>query len=196
MRVLLLLAVLLTTPMLDAQSPLTEGKAGSPIRVVVYEDLQCTDCAALRTMMDRTLVPKYADRVAFVHRDFPLAKHAWARPAAIAARFFAEIRPELGLQFRRKVMAAIPDITAASFNDWLSDFARANNLPPDAAVAALKDQRLADLVEKDYRDGVARGVAKTPTVFVDAKPFVERFTSDEVSQAIDEALRTNGAPQP
>ena len=40
--------------------------------------------AAFRRMLDEKLLPKYGDEVAFVHRDFPLAKHAWARQAAAA----------------------------------------------------------------------------------------------------------------
>ena len=74
---------------LSAQQALVEGPTESKIRVLIYEDLQCPDCAAFRKMMDETLLPHYGARVAFVHRDFPLAKHAWARKAAIASRYFA-----------------------------------------------------------------------------------------------------------
>jgi protein-disulfide isomerase len=44
------------------------------------------------------------------------------------------------------------------------------------------------LVEKDVQEGVARGVAKTPTVFVDGTPFIETFTFEELSKALDAAL--------
>ena len=66
------------------QQTLVEGLAESKVRVLIYEDLQCPDCAAFRRMMDEKILPRYQDRVAFVHRDFPLAKHAWARKAAVA----------------------------------------------------------------------------------------------------------------
>jgi protein-disulfide isomerase len=185
---LLLLALLSSGVGISAQQSLVEGFAESKVRVLIYEDLQCPDCAAFRRLMDEKLLPRYVDRVAFVHRDFPLAKHAWARKAAIAARYFAGVKPELGLAYRRHIMATIQETTADNFNGRLSQFARDNGLDPAPAIAALDDQRLAALVERDFQDGVARGVAKTPTVFVSGQPFIEHFSAEEVSEAIDDAL--------
>jgi protein-disulfide isomerase len=169
-----------------AQGPIVEGKLDSAVRVLIYEDLQCSDCASFRRMMDEYLLPRYAAKVAFVHRDFPLAKHPWARQAAIAARHFHELNPETGLAFRRQTLAAIKQI--ADMDRHVSAFASAHGVNPDRAVAALADPRLAALVEKDFQDGVARGVSKTPTVFVDGQPFIETFTREEISKAIGKAL--------
>jgi protein-disulfide isomerase len=179
--------LLVSSAGLFAQS-LLEGRAGSPVRVTIYEDLACPDCANFRTMMDKQILPKYAERVEFAHRDFPLAKHPWARRAAIAARFFGEKSPELGLEFRRYSLANISVTKVENFNDRLAEFARAHGVKPEEAVAALDDARLAALVEKDFQEGVARGVAKTPTVFVNGNPFIETFTFEEISKGIDEAL--------
>jgi protein-disulfide isomerase len=178
-----LLAVLLAAP----QGSI-EGLASSPVQVIVYEDLQCPDCAAFRKMMDETLLPRYGGKVAFVHRDFPLAKHAWARRAAIAARFFHERSPALGVLYRRETMAGLRAINPDNFPQKLSEFAAKNNVPPAEAMAALDDPSLAALVEKDFQEGVARGIAKTPTVLVNGAPFIETFTLNEISNAIDHAL--------
>jgi len=182
------LVLVLAAVGLSAQQALVEGPTESKVRVLIYEDLQCPDCAAFRRMMDQNLLPRYSARVAFVHRDFPLAKHAWARKAAIAARYFAGIKPELGLAYRRNIMAAIEQTTLDNFNERLSQFARDNGTDPKPALASLDDPHLAALVERDFQDGVARGVAKTPTVFVNGKAFIESFSAEEISQAIDEAL--------
>lgn len=184
----LLTALVTSTIGLSPSAPLTEGRPDSAVRVVIYEDLQCPDCADFRRMMDEKLLPKYAATVAFVHRDFPLAKHAWGRRAAVAARYFAEVKPELGLEWRRQTMARIQEITPANFNEKVAGFARANAIDPERALAALDDKRLAELVENDFQSGVARGISKTPTVLVDGKPFIEHFTFEEISQAIDQAL--------
>jgi protein-disulfide isomerase len=173
---------------LFAQKPVVEGLADSRVRVVIYEDLQCPDCAVFRRMMEDQLLPRYADRVAFVHRDFPLAKHAWARRAAIAARFFAERKPELGLAYRRYAMTGQEVTNEANFNVRLADFAKAHDIQPDAAIAALSNPRYTELVEQDYQDGVSRGVVHTPTVFVNGRPFIETFTVEAISRSIDEAL--------
>jgi protein-disulfide isomerase len=173
---------------LAAGQHLTEGVAQSPVHVIIYEDLQCPDCATFRTMLDQQLLPRYGATVGFEHRDFPLAKHAWARKAAIAARFLDETQPGLGLAFRKFAMANLDQITAANFNPILTQFAEGHGVEPAKATAALADQRLADLVEKDYREGVARGIARTPTVLVNGRPFIETFTFEEIAQAIDAEL--------
>ncbi len=171
-----------------AALPNMEGFADSPVRVAIYEDLQCPDCAAFRRMMEEKLLPKYGAKVAFIHHDFPLAKHAWARRAAIAARFFTERSPALGLEYRRYTMAGQDAATAENFNERLTAFAKAHGVDPNEAIAALSNAHYAELVEKDYQDGVGRGVVHTPTVFVNGRPFIETFSYEEISKAIDEAL--------
>ncbi len=168
---------------------LVEGNRESSVRVLIFEDLQCPDCAVFRKMMDERLLPKYGQRVAFEHRDFPLAKHPWARRAAVASRWFERSSPELALKYRRETLGSIKQTTPENFNERLEAFARANGADPKQAVAALDDPELAALVEKDFQDGVARGVAHTPTAFVNGAPFVETITFEEISKAIDAALK-------
>jgi protein-disulfide isomerase len=180
--------ILASLPIFAADQHLMEGAAQSPVRVLIYEDLQCPDCADFRVMLDAQLLPRYASTVRFEHRDFPLAKHAWARKAAIAARFFEETQPGLGLAYRKYAMGHQKEITAENFNDQLANFARQHGVDPAPTAAALSDQRLAGLVEKDYQEGVARGIARTPTVLVNGKPFIETFSFQEVAAAIDAEL--------
>jgi protein-disulfide isomerase len=171
-----------------AAQGLVEGRAGSPVRVVIYEDLQCPDCADLRVMMDKQILPKYGDRVEFVHRDFPLAKHAWARRAAVAARYFTEKDPQLGLEYRRHTMATQSETTADNFKDRMAEFARQHGLKPEDALAALDNPHYAESVEKDYQEGVGRGIVHTPTALVNGAPFIETFTFEAISKGIDDAL--------
>jgi protein-disulfide isomerase len=180
-------ALLLSSMGLAAQG-LVEGRAGSPVRVIIYEDLQCPDCADFRVMLDQQILPKYGDRVEFLHRDFPLAKHAWARRAAIAARFFTEKDPRFGLEYRRHTMATQGETTADNFKDQLAEFARQHGLKQEEALAALDNPHYAELVEKDYQEGVGRGIVHTPTALVNGTPFIETFTFEEISKGIDDAL--------
>jgi protein-disulfide isomerase len=171
-----------------AEQHLMEGAAQSTVQVLIYEDLQCPDCADFRTMLDQQLLPRYATTVRFEHRDFPLAKHAWARKAAIASRFFEEAQPGLGVVYRKYALANLRNINLDNFNAVLSQFAAGHGVDPAQAVAALGDRRLAALVEKDYQEGVARGIAKTPTVLVNGEPFIETFAFEDVAKAIDADL--------
>jgi protein-disulfide isomerase len=173
---------------LTAQGPLVEGDPKSQVRVVVYEDLQCPDCAVYRKMLDDQLLSKFGSKIAFEHRDFPLAKHKWARKAAIASRFFEVNKPEAAIPFRQMVMAEQKKIDPENFNTRLGEFAKDHGVEPTKAIAALDDPKLAKLVEDDYQEGIARGVSKTPTVFVNGEPFVEHFEVDEIAKAIQSAL--------
>jgi protein-disulfide isomerase len=172
-----------------AQSPLVEGNPAASVRVVIYEDLQCPDCATFRVMLDEKLLPKYGARVAFEHRDFPLTKHAWAKPAAIAARYFQGVKPELGAAFRRETLARLREIKADTLRDHITAFARKHGAAAAKALAALDDPVLTAAVERDVADGVARGIAKTPTALVNGEPFVETFTFAEISKSIEAQLQ-------
>ncbi|MBY0505770.1 MAG: DsbA family protein [Bryobacteraceae bacterium] len=183
-----LITMFLSTLALLAATP--EGNPRSPVRVVIFEDLQCGDCARFRTMLDEQLLPKYKETVAFEHRDFPLAKHSWSRDAALVARYFDLQNPNLGVEFRRQALANRDKVTAAEFATWVAGFSRQYAVDPVKAVAALKSTTIGAQVDKDVAEGVARGITKTPTVFVDGEPFVETFTFEAISLAIDAALVT------
>ena len=86
-------------------------------------------------------------------------------------------------------MSHIREITPETFRSKLAEFARANGADAEAAGRALDDPALAALVERDVQEGVARGVVKTPTVFVNGRPFIERFNFEELAAAIEEALK-------
>ena len=176
---------------ISAQQLPVEGLASSPVKVLIFEDLQCPDCADFRKMLDEKLLPRFAGKVAFIHRDFPLAKHAWARQAAVASRYFATIRPELCVEFRRATFARIPEIRKSGFETWLASFVKSHDLDLAKAKAALEDAALGAMVEKDFQEGVGRGVVKTPTAFVNGRPFIETFTFEEISAGIDQALAEN-----
>jgi len=191
------LAVLILTAgaALMAQEHPMEGNPKSAVRVVAYEDLQCPDCAVYRSMVDAQLLPRYGARVAFEHRDFPLAKHAWARRAAVAARYCDRIRPALGTEFRRYVMAHQKEITAENFDAKAAGWALAHHVETEKLRSAAQDPALLKLVDEDYQEGVARGVARTPTVFVNGEPFIESFTIEEISTSIEAALASVQKPK-
>ena len=122
--------------------PLVEGNGASSVRVIAYEDLQCSDCATYRRMLDETLLPSYRDSVAFEHREYPLPKHAWARTAAIAACYFDELKPEIGVAFRRYCFAKQHEIQPHEFEDRVREFAESHGIDPAGATAALDDPTL------------------------------------------------------
>lgn len=170
------------------RNDVVEGNPAGSVKVLIYEDLQSSDCARFRVMMDQKILPKYGTKVAFVHRDFPLGKHDWAIPAAVAARWVNEQSGELGIIIRREILAEQDAINAQNLKQWLTDFAYRNHLDPKAMVASLTDQRLITVVDQDRQAAVARGVNRAPTVFVGGVPFAETVIFEELARAIDDAI--------
>jgi protein-disulfide isomerase len=171
-----------------ARTDIVEGNPSSPVKVLIYEDLQCPDCATFRNTLDEKLLPKYGPRVAFIHRDFPLGKHDWARPAAIAARWVYEQNPQLGITFRREVLAELNNITSQNIKAWLLEFGARNKLDQKGILDSLTDPRLNALVDQDRQGAVARGVTNTPTVYVGGVSFVETIVYEDLARALDQAL--------
>jgi protein-disulfide isomerase len=167
-----------------------EGNVTSRTRVVAYEDLQCPDSAAYRKMLDEQLLSRFGETVAFEYRAFPLAKHDWARDAAIAARYFAGVKPELGTAFRRYCYKHQKSITVDTFAAKVQEFAVANDSDAVRAEMALQAPSLAAQVDAEHQEGKERGVEKTPTVFVGAERFVEDFEFADISHAIELALKS------
>jgi protein-disulfide isomerase len=171
-----------------ARNDIVEGNPASSVKVIVYEDLQCGDCLTFRLLLDQRILPKYGARVAFIHRDLPLGKHDWARPAAIAARWVYRQDPQLGIQFRREIMSEQEHISVNNLKSWLTEFAARNRLDPKGILDALTDARLVSLVDQDYLGAVARGIERTPTVYVGNQALVETITYEDLARLIDVEL--------
>jgi protein-disulfide isomerase len=186
--ILWILAALVCLNLPAERRELVEGNPASPVKVTIYEDLQCGDCLNFRLLLDGKLLPKYGTRVAFVHRDFPLAKHDWARPAAIAARWVQEQNHGLAVVFRREIMSEQQHITSTNLKPWIVEFAVRNDLEPGGMLHSLEDPRLNAMVDQDYQGGVARGLARTPTVIVGGQKLEETIIYEDVARALDTEL--------
>jgi 3-oxoacyl-[acyl-carrier protein] reductase len=158
------------------------------VTVTIFENLQCGDCTVANTMIEQTLAPQYKGRVRFVHRDYPLAKHNWARPAAKVARRIDEIACGMAASWRTFVLDRIKQTTPETLPDRVREFAAENHLNAADILAALDDPRFDPLIDADLAEGASLGVTKTPTVFVNGKPFIETFTLAELTAGIEEAL--------
>lgn len=187
-RIFVAAALALATAAGAANTDIVEGNPDAPVKVLIFTDLQCDYCQSFRTLLDEKLLPRYGKTVAFVHRDFPLGRHNWARAAAMAARWVWEQNPRAGVVLHRELLSEQEHITPDSLKGWLIQFADRNKLSEQQIVAAMSDTRLGALVDADVQSGTVRGVKKVPTVIVAGKTFSETIVYDNVAQAIDQAL--------
>jgi protein-disulfide isomerase len=69
------------------------GSKNAPVTMEVFSDFQCPACKTLYLTTNRQLMDNYvtSGKVYLIHRDFPLAMHAYSRVAARYARAAAQI---------------------------------------------------------------------------------------------------------
>src|SRR5947208_15120445 len=81
---------------------------GAQVAVVVFEYLQCPQCARTAPLVEQA-ARNY--NIPVVRHDFPLPKHNWSYQAAVLARYFDTHSKKLGNEFRDAVFAHQIDIT-------------------------------------------------------------------------------------
>lgn len=157
---------------------------GAKVAVVVFEDLQCPDCARNHPLL---LAAVNQVGVPLVIHDFPIKRHAWAFPAAILARYFSLQSPSLGHEFRSFVFENQPDITPDNLREQAERFARMHGVELPSVVDP--DGKLLALVQADYDLGEHIGLQYVPLMFVvSSAPGPARWTEMKDPQTLAELI--------
>jgi protein-disulfide isomerase len=169
---------------------------GAKVAVVMFEDLECPDCArAYPVVWDAGKT----HHIPVVLHDFPLPKHAWSFQAAVFARFFDTKSEKLGDDFREYIFQNQPEITRDNLLEYVQKFADQNKVPLPFAVDPLG--KLKEKVQADYALGQRLGLEHTPTIFVignggAATPFVEVVDRSQLTEIIEDMQRKAEAATP
>jgi protein-disulfide isomerase len=188
--VLILLAALcLSACAFAADASSLKLPRGAKVAIVMFEDLQCPDCARANSMVREVAA---AHKVPVVVYDFPLPMHNWAFEAAVWARYFDHISSDLGNDFRKFIYANQLQVSRDSLLQWAQKFAGENK----TAIPLDKDPdgKLAELVKADFALGQRIGVEHTPTIWVIgnsgvSQPLVEELKDREkLGQIVQDML--------
>src|SRR6266852_2642509 len=186
----------LSTSSFAADASSFKPPTGAKVAIVMFEDLECPDCAA-----NYPVVWEQAKlhQIPVMLYDFPLPKHNWSFDAAVWARFFDTKSQQMGNDFRGFIYSNQTQINRTNLQQWVQKFADNNKVP----VPFVKDPegKLAEKVRADYALGQRIGVEHTPTVFVIGKgtvatPFVEVIDRNQLSQNIEDMLKKAGPATP
>src|SRR5712691_12149548 len=110
-RTLLAFAILFVATLAAAQDTATsvlQPPKGAQVAIVVFEDLECPDCARVAPLLEEA-AKTY--NIPVVRHDFPLPKHPWAFDAAVLARYFDTHSKNVGNEFRDEVFRHQLEIT-------------------------------------------------------------------------------------
>jgi protein-disulfide isomerase len=170
---------------------------GSKVAIIVFEDLECPQCAHVEPLLDDA-VKNY--KIPLVRYDFPLSQHPWSFQAHVTARYFDTKSKALGEEFRRWVFANQRFITQQNFSGMADRFATEHHVTVPAFVDPKGE--LAAKVKDDAAIGQRVGIDHTPTIYVvsdsQKTPYIEVKEQSQLFSTIDQmmALVKAEAPAP
>jgi protein-disulfide isomerase/rhodanese-related sulfurtransferase len=165
------------------------GNPNAAVTVVEFGDFECPVCGREEPVAKK-IRSKYADRIRFVFRQFPIHSHQFAKRMAEASECAAD---------QGKFWEAVETIYA--HQDDLSE----DRLKRDAADIGLDMGKFnqcmesgadAARVERDREDGKALGVVGTPTIFVGHQVLSGVPDLEDFSRAIDQELEAHSSGIP
>lgn len=154
------------------------GAENAPVTIIEFTDLQCPYCARFARETWPRLRKEYVDtgKVRFATRDLPLRFHAYAEPAAVAARCAgAQGRY---WEYREALFAAQSRLGSEPY----ADLAAGMHLDAAQFAACRADPATLQSVRDDAALAAAQGIAGTPT-FVIGRVVDGEFTGEVVSGA-------------
>ncbi len=166
-------------------SVLTPPK-GSKVAIIVFEDLQCPDCARAAPLVEEAAK---AYKIPVVRYDFPLPQHNWSFDAAVLAHYFGSKSPALETEFRNYIFRNQPLITPQNLRSYAERFAQQQKTalpfvidPQGKLAAAVKANR--DLAQRMQ-------LQHTPTLYVvnnrkSGQPFVEVVDRSQLFALIEQ----------
>jgi protein-disulfide isomerase len=169
----------------EAASILVPPK-GAKVALVVFEDLQCPDCARAAPLVEQA-AKTY--KIPVVRYDFPLPMHNWSFDAAVMAQYFGSKSPALGVAFREYIFEHQPEISPQNLRSFAEKFAQEHKTTLPFAIDP--QGKFASAVRSSRDLGMRVGIQHTPTLYVvgDRKqgvPFVEVVNRDQLFLMIDQ----------
>lgn len=154
------------------------------VQVVEFGDYQCPACAAAEPNVEK-LQQEMGDKITFVFRNFPLPMHKNALAAAEAAESagaqgkFWEMHNKL--YATQTEWENLPNPV-----DKFAEYAKELGLDADKLKKDVEENRYADRINQDKKDGEEVGVAATPTFYINGKK-AESFDYETLKKMVEEA---------
>jgi protein-disulfide isomerase len=169
---------------------------GADVAIVLFEDMQCPDCARAYPVVREAA---NAHGIPLVLYEFPLRHHNWAFDAAVYAMFFDAKSEKLGDQFRAYVFLNQASITPDSLRTVAEKFAHDHEVELSPSVDP--EGTFKRKIQADYELGQHIGLKYTPTLFVIRRSavstdFVEVPDRSKLDRIIEYMLQKANPPPP
>lgn len=162
------------------------GDVHSSVRVIVYQDLECPDCARWHKVFTAQIIPQFGSKVAFEFRDYPLPQHLWSFNAAVLARYFDTKSSKLGMGWRDYCFTHQDELTPTNLMAKAAEWARPAGVTATQLENAFANAELFAQVQADQQLGHRDNVQHTPTVLLNGH---EASTPEELEQWLAQAAK-------
>lgn len=164
------------------------GNPDAPVTLEEFGDFECPPCGNISVFLDQ-LVKDYNPRLRIIFRNFPLAQHKYAEPAARAAEAaglqgkFWEMHDVL---YREQAVWSKSDNAQELFDAYAGML----GLNLGQFKKDMDGEKAKERVESDQARGTSLGVKSTPTVFINNREIQpDRKTPEGLRTSINEALK-------
>jgi len=164
-----------------------KGPKDAKVTIVEYSDFQCPFCAKGYTTVEQQVLKEYGDKVKFCFKDFPLAFHPWAEPAAIAAECVRQQKPDAYWKVYDGFFQNQKDVNPTNVKDKAFEFAGAgiDRAKFDDCVDNKKTQAG---VKADQAEGGSVGVTGTPSFVINGRLLVGAQPYEQFKAVIDDEM--------
>ncbi len=188
-RLLPLILLLSLTAIAQEVPSVLRPPKGSPVALVVFEDLQCPQCARAAPLLNQAA---QTYKIPLVQHDFPLPMHNWSMNAAIIARYFDTHSKTLGNAFRDYVFEHQREILPDNLRSYAEKFATEHKVELPFVVDPAG--KLSALVIADRDLGKSINLDHTPTIYIvtdkrTATPYLEVKDLSQLYAMIDTVKR-------
>jgi protein-disulfide isomerase len=169
------------------------GKADAQITLEEFGDFQCPPCSLMAGFL-RKMEEEYGSRLRVIFHHFPLAMHAHAREAALAAEA-ADMQGRFwemhDLLYKEQAVWSKADNVPALFNSYAGTI----GLDLERFKKDLQNPEVAARVDADQKLGSSRGVTSTPTLFLNNVVLPpDALNPASLKKAIDTAVTEKPKP--
>jgi protein-disulfide isomerase len=174
-----------------ADPPHTLGPANAPVKIEEFGDFECPPCGLFHPIL-KQMYREFGDKLHITFREFPLAAHQHAVPAASAAE-------AAGMQGKFWEMHGL---IFEHQNDWkvafdvrpiFEGYAKQIGLDVERFNRDVNSDRVEQRIFLDGKRGRSMGVNSTPTVFINGRevPY-QSLPADTLRVLIENELRAAG----
>ncbi len=177
-----------SAPVVEVANAPSKGPGDAPVTIIEFSDFECPFCQKFHNQTLTRILEKYADRVRFAYKHFPLSEvHPHANSAAKASSCAYFMGQE-------DAFFKYGNILFDRFSEWTQDetklaaYAKEIGLDETKFSGCMKSPATERWVNNDLQEGRKLGVEKVPTCFVNGKKITGAQPFELYVKVIEEEL--------